>query len=59
MGGGALTLFAGGGPVFAIRLSQTYPDGTVAQGKKTGFGWHAGAEGEARFGENFGFRARG
>ncbi len=55
----ALTLFAGGGPVFGIRLSQTYPDGQVAEGQKTGFGWHAGAEGEARFGEYFGFFVRG
>ncbi len=59
VGPAGLTLFAGGGPVFGIRLSQTFPDGTVAEGKKTGFGWHVGAEGEARFGENFGFFVRG
>jgi hypothetical protein len=59
VGGASLTLFAGGGPVFAVRVSQTYPDGYIVEGKKTSFGWHAGAEGEARFGENFGFFIRG
>jgi hypothetical protein len=59
VGGCSLTLFAGGGPVFAIRLSETDPGGYVVEGKKTGFGWQAGAEGEARFGENFGFFIRG
>ncbi len=59
VGAVGLTLFGGGGPVFAIRLSQTDPDGYIIEGKKTGFGWQAGAEGEARFGENFGFFIRG
>jgi hypothetical protein len=59
LGGVSLTLLAGGGAVFAIRLSQTDPDGYIVEGKKTGFGWQAGAEGEARFGENFGFFIRG
>lgn len=59
VGGASLTLFAGGGPVFAVRWSRMDPNGYVVEGKKTSFGWHAGAEGEARFGENFGFFIRG
>jgi len=59
VGNGALTLFAGAGPVVGLRLSQTYPGGDVASGSKLGFGWHGGAEGEARFGENFAFFVRG
>ena len=55
----AFTLFGGVGPLIATRLSQTFSNGAVLQGSKTGFIMQAGGEGELRFGPNFGFFMRG
>ena len=55
---GSLTLFGGAGALIATRLSQSFPSGAVLDGKKTGFCVMGGAEGEMRFGPNFGFFVR-
>jgi hypothetical protein len=59
MNGTSLTFFGGVGPLIATRLSQTFANGAVLAGSKTGFIVQAGAEGELRFGPNFGFFLRG
>lgn len=59
VGNASLSLFGGGGPLIATRLSQSLPNGAVIAGTKTGFGAVAGLEGEARFGPNVGFFLRG
>lgn len=55
----ALAFFAGAGPLIATRLSQTFSNGGVVDGVKTGLCVQGGGEGEMRFGPNFGFFIRG
>ena len=55
----SLSLFGGVGPLIATRLSQTFSDGGVLDGVKTGLCTQGGGEGEMRFGPNFGFFVRG
>ena len=58
VGNASLSLFGGIGPVIATRLSASFPDGGLAEGKKLGLSMQAGVEGEGRFGPNFGFFVR-
>ena len=58
-GNTSLTLFGGIGPLIATRLSQTFSNGAVLDGTKTGLLAQGGGEGEMRFGPNFGFFVRG
>jgi hypothetical protein len=55
----SLTLFGSIGPLIATRLGVTFSDGSVLEGSKGGLCTQGGAEGEMRFGPNFGFFLRG
>jgi hypothetical protein len=59
LGNASLAFFGGAGPLIATRLSQTFSNGAVLDGVKTGLCVQGGAEGEIRFGPNFGFFVRG
>jgi hypothetical protein len=59
VGNSSLTLFGGIGPLIATRLGVTFSDGSVLEGSKGGLCTQGGAEGEMRFGPNFGFFVRG